>query len=467
MFHGLVFVIRPLFAWDYGFDSIYKAMGFMPSEWEKTQVLICTNLGLVVFVAVTMALTPNPLRFQQDEFDKAQRALLLERFWLVAAPLVLVALYTLYWVWGVKAAGQSVGEVDANTGVRTLQGVNGYFISAGAMLVPIVAAIAFLGRFRPWSLAPFVAFSVVRLGTGSRGDFVAAAVTIAILFLFDRRKKWPNLPVVVAAGVLAVVFNSIQQDRGAAIRESFGYENAADVRSLSTEDARPLESQDIANLEFFEYLVWAVPKRTGSYDYFLHNLQIFTEPIPRALWKDKPVGAPIKMFELYRYGRTIGATSSMPGAGWYSWGYAGVAIWSAVFALIYGGAYRAVANSRQSNVAMITYAIFLATAVVAFRDGALITIMKQLLFYLVPPAALWFIARATNVPSAARLREWATAAANAAPALAAITPRERRAAVAGQLAPNAAMAEAAAAPTPHERRLARMRSLALPRRRRG
>ena len=57
LFHGLVFVIRPIFGWYYEYRIVYDSSKFTPTIWEKTQALICTNLALVVFIIVMLALT--------------------------------------------------------------------------------------------------------------------------------------------------------------------------------------------------------------------------------------------------------------------------------------------------------------------------------------------------------------------------------------------------------------------------
>ena len=51
------------------------------------------------------------------------------------------------------------------------------------------------------------------------------------------------------------------------------------------------------------------------------------------------------------------------------------------------------ARGRQSHLAVMTYAIFLATAPIAFRDGSLVAILRQLMFYWVPVAALAVLVR--------------------------------------------------------------------------
>ena len=146
-------------------------------------------------------------------------------------------------------------------------------------------------------------------------------------------------------------------------------------------------------MEFFEYLVWAVPERTGGYDWCLNNLEWVTGPIPRAVWPDKPAGPPIKRFELYKDTRPIAITHSLPGQGWYNAGYLGVILWCALFAAIYGAAFRAFARSSQGPLAVMAYAIFLATATITIRDGLLQTLARQLLFYTPPLIALVLLVR--------------------------------------------------------------------------
>ena len=200
LFHGLVFVVRPIFAWYYDFDNLYLSINFTPAPWDKARVLICTNLGLVAFLAVSLRFAREPLEFRQDVSDVAERGALLRRFWLVALPLGTLAACSLVWQWDLVASGETIRIVDPKSGAGALRVGNGYFVGAGMMLAPIVAIIAFLGRFRWWSLLPFVAFAVLRLGTGGRADVVAAAVMIALLYMFDRKRKWPSM--LVVAGLL-------------------------------------------------------------------------------------------------------------------------------------------------------------------------------------------------------------------------------------------------------------------------
>lgn len=390
-FHGLVFVIRPVFAWFYDFRQMYDAIGFHPTGWEKSTVLICTNLALISFTACCIAVGNAPLSFRTPSGEGDRRMALLRAYWPMALVFAALGTWATLFIYSLAGNWDQYRTVDAGTGGAALEGVNGYFISLPALLAPLVAIIAYLARFRWWSFLPFIFFVFVKLGTGGRGTVVAAAVMLGLLYLFEQRRRWPSAVIVAALIPAMLLFDAVGTDRGAAIRGMLGYE-VAEVRVRERGAEKPLETMDLANMEFFEYIVWAVPKRTGTYEYFVHNLQIFTEPIPRALWPDKPVGPPIRMFDMYRYATPLGATGSVPGMGWAALGFAGVLIWSGMFGLLYGYGYRVFSRSRGGSVAVIAYTVFAATSVTAFRDGAIMTILKQLMFYFVPVLGLYLVA---------------------------------------------------------------------------
>ncbi|MEO6387493.1 MAG: O-antigen polymerase [Croceibacterium sp.] len=454
LFHGLVFVVRPVLSLFYEYRAIHDAMQFEPTEWDKTQVLIATNLALFVFISVSLAVA-KPLVFKQEQQEINDRRRLLMIFTPFAIVLSAVAIYSLYWLWNQSATGENLSQFDTRTGESRLINANGYFISLGTMLGPVTAIIAFLGRFKLKSMLPFVIFAILRFGTGTRNDVVSAAAAIGLLFLFDKRMKWPNIKVVLLVIACIPVFNAIQLDRGAGIRQFFGF---GTDRVYVAQERAPLDSIDFANMEFFEYIVYVVPQRSGTYDYFLNNLQLFTEPIPRSLWPDKPVGPPIRRFDLYIWGQVIGATMSVPGAGWYSMGYAGVVIWTALFALAYGLVYRRFVMSMQGNIAAIAMTVFASISIVAFRDGSLVTIFRTGLFFYVPIVLLAIADRYARKGEAVEAIQsaWITSAtAKNSPVFA--NPKDRREAIRDRIEPSRLAAElerSAKRMSPRERRLA-------------
>lgn len=427
-FHGMVFVIRPIFARVYDFRSIYASVGFVPSLETKINTIVAANVAMVVFVGLCVALCP-PLEFHQEEEERDRRGRMMARYLPAFIGLSGLCLWALIWMWGFRESGGRLGEVDLRTGVQGLTNVSGYFISLTGFMVALGGIFAYLNRFRWWSFLPLLVFSVLRLGVGSRGEFIVACIVLGLLFLFDRRRKWPSAALLALVLPVYLTFSAVVSDRGAALREALTGEAQPEIVYYSETELSPLEHMDFGNLEFLEYVVHVVPERSGTYDYFLHNLQLFTEPIPRGLWKDKPFGAPIQPVELYRYGKPIGMTMSVAGVGWYSLGYIGVVLWSAFFGLVYASAYRAFVRSRQTVLAAIAYSLFLGTCIVAFRDGLVLTILKQFLFFAIPVIALWATERLLGSPRMAGNRVFGMGAPVPEPVS---SPAERRAALARQ-----------------------------------
>lgn len=396
-FHGFIFVIRPIFARYYDFQAVYRSIGFQPVMGDKITVLLAANLGFLVFMATAIVLAGRPIPYPAAADFEPERKALRAPFLIVFAVFGSIGLASILDSWGVKAADASTMLTNAKLGVTYNTSANGWFFSAQIMLAPLTVIFAWLYRFRPWALLPFGIYAVLAAGTGGRGSLIYAGLAMAMLFLFDSRRKWPEWRSMLLMGLLIVTFNAIVEDRGKAVREVF-VEDSTEERINVKDDLAPLEFIDFANMEFFEFIVHVVPRRSGTYDYFLSNLQILTEPIPRRWWSGKPLGPPIRLFSFYDYGQFIGMTQSVPGTGWIELGYPGVVIQSFVFALIYAGAYRAVIRRPPTGLALLAYVLFVAATVVTYRDGTLLTIVRQIPFYLGPVFLLWLLSRALFGP---------------------------------------------------------------------
>lgn len=385
IFHGVLFTIRPVLAWQFGYTDIYRTYQFQPSLDEKATVLAAADLALLVFVAVAARVGDLPFakaspreRGQPVRFDTA--------LWLTALLCTPAALASLANSLSQRSVGYHSMVMVQGVSINTT--ANGYFTDAVLMLGPLVALFAWAGRFRPWALMPALLFVFAKAGTGGRWPFVMTAMSLALFWMYDRRLRWPpaRLTLLVAAPLL-LLFTAVGEDRGSGIRRLVT--GAAETaRANDYFRHRPLESMDYGNMEFFEYIVHAVPGRTGTYDWFLSNLQVFTEPVPRVLWPGKPIGAPVKLFSLWDHGTPIGMTMSLPGQGWMQAGWLGVVIWTALFGWAYGRLYNWFVRSRQSVLETALFLILLPISLQVFRDGVLLTILKTSLFPLAP-IMLW------------------------------------------------------------------------------
>lgn len=421
VFHGFIFVFRPLIARWYDFDFVYRLYDFQPSMSDKITVVLGANLGMLVFVALTLGIGSRGPEAQPREAYDRMRAMVFKPFLAAIALLTPVAAYSQIGNWVLRVNNFETMVRDAATGnMVNIQG-NGWFTDAALMMAPMAVMTVWLSRYRWWGWAYFAGFAFLQAGTGTRHAIIYATAAVAICWLLEKGRKWFDWRAVALALVAAVAFNQIVIDRGGAVRAIVAEDLGDGYIDEQTLD--PLEHMDFASLEYFEYLVYAVPQRTGTYDYFAHVLQIFTEPVPRAIWEDKPVGSPVQHFSLWDYGRPIGMTASMPGIGWMSLGYPGIVIQASIFAFIFGGIYRLLLLRRGGPLARLAYALAIAMTVLGFRDGTLLTLLRTLPFYFGPLLlALLFvrISRPAGIPDVMLAQEANT------PRFLEQTPAERR-----------------------------------------
>lgn len=400
-FHGLVFVVRPILAHFRHYDRIYTVYRFMPTLTEQMTVIAASSLGLVVFYYFCTRVGNTPMLFKQDP-SRAQERVIARRalFWMLAicAP---IGLYSLLHNLSTVASNSST-MVISRQGIQINTTGVGYLTDAMLMLVPVCALVPWLYRFRWYALLPLVTFFVLKASTGGRGPFVIAVAVTGLFYFYDKRVKIPGARIALAVAVIGLIFSAIGEDRGYALREALGIKNVA-ARSVARPE-RLIEGMDFANMEYMQYLVHVVPTRSGTYDYFLMHLQLFTEPVPRALWKDKPIGPPIPMVRFFDYGTPFGFTMSVPGVGWLELGWVGVAFWCGLWGMATGYIYRRFVTGSQDVVAVSFYLLFLGSLIIVFRDGTLLTPVKLLSFYLFPLVILIIAKRMLKLPSLGQIQ---------------------------------------------------------------
>ena len=406
-FHGFLFVFRPIVAHISEFDYVYRLFQFTPSLADKVTVILASNLGFLVFAAACWRAGNRPMAFKLDRATAAERVRLAPLFFWVVLLCVPFGAYALSLVWdSVVKTGFAYSDFvrDKATGISIAEGTNGYLVEAPLMLATCAAVVAWLFRFRLLAILPLFAFIVFRAGTGGRGPFIAALGAVGLLYLYEHRRRFPTAAVMVALPAIALFFSAVGSDRGASIRRALGTDMSADISERYRTDERQLEGLDFANLEYFEFIVYVVPQRSGTYGYFNDVLQVFTEPVPRMLWKEKPAGAPFARIKWFDYGYPVTMSFSLPGEGWYSLGWAGVVLWCSLCGWVLGWLYRKYVEGPQSTFQTLAYMVFLPTLILSFRDGQLVTVFRQGLFFMAPIVLWWLLARALGVPALADVR---------------------------------------------------------------
>jgi hypothetical protein len=280
--------------------------------------------------------------------------------------------------------------LDANLGSGTLAemvwdptiyhsiytNTTGYLVDANIMMGGLAVGIAWGFRFRLFALIPFAAYSLLRMSIGGgRWTFLMAAASLGLLFMFDRRALWLKWKPLLLVPIVLFLFTQIGLQRAYVANWILGRESISEP-----DDRQYFDNMDFANLEYLQYIVHVVPNRTGTYDYFLNNLELLTAPFPRILWPEKPVGPPIRLFNIFDYGFPIGITWSVIGEGWKELGAVGVVLWCAMGGLLWGTLYRAFVRSKRGSFQVLVYIVLLPLSVQWFRDGGLLTLVKFSLF---------------------------------------------------------------------------------------
>jgi hypothetical protein len=224
-----------------------------------------------------------------------------------------------------------------------------------------------------------------------------------LAYCWHQRRKW--LPVRFLALLLPVfiLFNWLGDNRdvfkGLFHRQAPALKVLSGDRSVAGEIRAKLDKHDLANFDFLTYILAAVPERTGTYNYGLQYLQLFTEPIPRKLWKGKPAGAPFGRMNLNAYGNFLGLTLTLVGDGWISGGWIGLVVTVGAAGWALGRAHRWFSRHQANAFVAFSYCAIVAATIQLYRDGG-ISVFKFLLWLLLP-ILIWKVVYRTMNPQPA------------------------------------------------------------------
>ncbi|HLS27483.1 MAG TPA: hypothetical protein VK041_02460 [Opitutales bacterium] len=382
-FHCIVFCIRPTLVYFFKFDTIWEYIGFWPTDDEMILALYLSSAGLVVFAAAFAAVSPygaprnfvKPRKFSLGE----QRA-----FWATAVLLVPFGIYSIF---GADMQGERVG------GVYIMTGTTGYINDLQQVLIPITILIIVLCRWRWFSFLPLVVFLFYRTTQGwGRWTIILTIFALILFHTWHHRRSLPSFKYLLPLPLIMILFANLGLDRTYVQKKLEGNEEETrDVLDESETFESRFDTLDFANFDYLTYIVSVVPKKTENYTYASQYLQIFTEPIPRRFWKNKPVGPPIVVFDLNDYGDFNGLTPSLVGDGWMSGGWIGALLTMAIIGGALGWFYNWFIHNQDDIFSCFIFLITNAVIVQLFRDGG-ISIAKFLLFCLLPIFVWRFLA---------------------------------------------------------------------------
>ncbi len=394
VFHFLVFVQRPIIVYAFDIISEYEFMNFVPDDDIFLETILVSNVGLVSFVfGYVWALGFRPLRmnFNVTANVRNEGTAYLISF-LILSPLIAYSIYlmlTMRQEYGVEVLdelGRIDMTVDPATGSRLFVDTTGYFVLARNMLLPFVTFIILRYRGRSWSYLPSAAAALLTAGTGGRWPLVMSLLVVMMIGLYVHRRSGLTALSYISIVAGLVVFVVVGENRDALmnllVNGTFEFELDLSKTSFG---AHP----DFANFEFLTFVIAKVPEVSETYSYFTQYLGVFTWPIPRMLWPDKPVGSPITLVNLQDYGQFASRTTSLVGDGWISLGYPGVVITLVLAGVVYGYLYKRMCGGPVSSFRLCAYVWMVALLAQWARDGGYRIL--EFYFFCVTPIGLAYL----------------------------------------------------------------------------
>ncbi len=384
-FHALVFVARPWTVHYLNFDREWLYMQFEPSEHQFIRALLASSLALLVFAAATLGFgwcRPEFRTAVPEPFSLVQKQALLV-LTVLLGPLIAYSLHGMF---------SGAFGVENRGGTYVISSGSGYALEAQYLAGPLICAWLAVTRFRWYALLLLAPYVFVRTYAGtSRWSIVLVMVAVGLVYAWQNRFKRPPVWAVLCVIPLYLLFHAIGDNRqfmsdlisGQGVRPSVGQAGVAGRDQLQAK----YDSPDFANFDYLTFVMAVVPERTGMYTYGGQYAQLFTEPIPRQLWPGKPVGSPIRLFNLNNYGYFFGLTLSLVGDGWMSGGWIGIIVTMTAVGAILGALHRWFWKHIQNNLAALCYLVGLAMIPQWYRDGG-ISIAK-FAFWNLSPLLLW------------------------------------------------------------------------------
>ncbi|WP_027581521.1 hypothetical protein [Bradyrhizobium sp. Ai1a-2] len=385
-YHFLFHLAKPFLWYYFDHNHAFEYMHFYPSEQDIANSILVSIVGLLTSYWAYVLF----FRYDNDAIRaRLASAIAIARISETTRAVILVVLALSFMAFVQRLRGYLGSDdgfqlvQDARTGNLGFSGGSGWWFELSSAYVFCGIYLWMTSGFsRAWTVI-MVALGFLWLTVGqSRFVFVYWALTVAILVLvrsrLNLRKVLFFLPLVT---ILISAFVALGQNRAAVRDAIFGANSPTKVSEWKRES--PFDTLDISTFEVQTAVVDTVPRLTNSYTYFTEHLRILTEPIPRALWSDKPFGDPIKMFEINRFVNLISLSTGWYGQGWLSYGILGLLSTCIIYAMLSSFALRILLKNGGPNAAF-AYAVLIPLHLQWMRDGVLVSVLKFALFLTVP-----------------------------------------------------------------------------------
>jgi hypothetical protein len=270
-----------------------------------------------------------------------------------------------YFFYAVKGSGIILDTANAATG---------YIQAISLWPIGVIGLLMFAFGFR-WYLLALAAFflGAVALQGYHRFMLVLPLLYFTALYLQTQRRRWPTIPILIAAFFVGLVFPRLKYI-GQALQYGDTQEAIAQFSQVFVQDKKSYTDYAVTE-DFLDQFAGGLSLADSNERKFWGStyLAIITLPVPRAWWPNKP-GLADHLQEISTSGRRYDAEGRIItyiGESYLNFGYAGMMLIPAFMGYILTAAcLRATAGPMQ-RLARYIYLVFFMALVQTFRDGLL------------------------------------------------------------------------------------------------
>lgn len=364
----LGFVMRPLQLYQTGYSEVWQYVGRVPDIdsliWSEVLILVGHMAMVLGFFSLNWGrlvaeIPPGALR--------PARPIL---FILVASVFLLAGAYASWIQFGALNNVQSTLAIDVVVdaqGGQRLQGASGYQTIFEELLPLTLITLFMWPRTRRTAIALILGYIAYRALVGAgRHKFVLLSVGLGMIMLIQGRRRFPNVPIVLAALLLLVMFNFVGADR-LALRKAMNGDLKVSELLSNAKGSEPRSATDYtAEYDTLTALAFVIPERTG-YSYGTQYLRLLIWPIPRFLWQDKPVYT--TNFNITSYGNYQFLSTTLFIDSYMCLGT--LSLFSIVYIVSLGlcMAYNAASSNKNSAFKFLFYVVMIFFSPLLLRDG--------------------------------------------------------------------------------------------------
>jgi len=250
----------------------------------------------------------------------------------------------------------------------------GYIQVISMWPIGVIGLLVFAFGFR-WHLLALAAFflGAVALQGYHRFMLVLPLLYFAALYLQTRRRRWPTIPVLIAAFFVGLIFPRLKYI-GQALQYGDTEEAVAQFRQAFVKDKQSY-AEFTATEDFLDQFAGGLSLTDSNERKFWGStyLAIITLPVPRAWWPGKP-GLADHLQEISTSGRRYdveGRIITYLGEVYLNFGHAGLILIPVLLGYLLTAACLRATSGPMQRLGRYLYLVFFMALVQTFRDGVL------------------------------------------------------------------------------------------------